>query len=73
MTSPKIRTRYQRMSLAMRLAETLRTHPDATVSSVAGAIYYVLAAPLATANSYLSQLPELAQIVAEVGKEESRI
>jgi len=73
MTPPKIHTRYQRMSLAMRLAGTLRNHPDAKVSAVAGAIYYVLAAPLVIANGYLAALPELAEIVAEVGKEKSRI
>lgn len=61
----KIRTRYQRMELAVKMAEHLRTHADPLVSETALAITYALGAPTSTLNNVLDQFPKFARPLIE--------
>ncbi len=54
----KIRTRYQRMTLAVRAAEILRQHGDPEVQELGQCITYALGAPLSTLNNILECFPK---------------
>lgn len=54
----KIRTRYQRMTLATRAAEILREHDDPKVQELGLVITYALGAPIATLNNVLECFPK---------------
>ncbi len=75
MSANKIRTRYQRMSLAMRIADKMREDKSLKPEHkrLATAIYFVLGAPLQTANICLENTPELHDLVEEISRETARI
>lgn len=53
MNDTRIRTRYQRMELAVKIAEALKAHEDPKVQAAAQEIIYALGAPMATLNNVL--------------------
>ena len=55
MNNGRIRTRYQRMELAIKVAETLKGHGDPKVQAAAQEIIYALGAPMSTLNNVLDQ------------------
>lgn len=84
----RIRTKYQRMSLAMRIAAQLRGVAEATpqerqangvglttgyVQRMCRAIEATLASPFPRANQVLIDTPEVHALLVEVSKEAARI
>lgn len=65
-----IRTRYQRMSLAMQMGKLLEDHADPYVQAMGLAIAYTLGAPTSTLNNVLDQFPK--QAIALIRKVEGK-
>lgn len=67
---PKLRTRYQRSSFAVKLAGKLTEHQDVEVQRLALMIEYLLAAPVGKVKAMLeielSESPELRAIAMQI-------